>query len=87
VRLAEHGDFKTLIARTSADQSLPESWVEKDYYLTEVLRIVARAYRPKVFSKAAPVSQKAGLSFHECPKTSIGYSSGAHLHQLWVEKM
>jgi len=51
VRLAEHSDFKTLIARTSADQSLPEPWVEKDYYLTEVLRIVARAYPTEGFLK------------------------------------
>jgi nucleotidyltransferase AbiEii toxin of type IV toxin-antitoxin system len=51
VRLAEHSDFKTLIARTSADQSLPEPWVEKDYYLTEVLRIVARVYPTQGFLK------------------------------------
>jgi len=51
VRLAEHSDFRTLIARTSANQSVPEAWVEKDYYLTEVLRIVARAHPTEGFLK------------------------------------
>jgi len=44
VRLAELPDFKTLIALSSRELSVPEAWIEKDYYLTEVLRLIARAY-------------------------------------------
>ena len=49
MRLAEHPDFKTLVARSSAKHSVPEPWVEKDYYLTEVLRIVAQAHPTEGF--------------------------------------
>jgi len=51
LRLAEHPDFKTLVARSSAKHSVPEPWVEKDYYLTEVLRIVAQAHPTEGFLK------------------------------------
>ena len=51
MRLAEHPDFKTLVARSSAKHSVPEPWVEKDYYLTEVLRIVAQAHPTEGFLK------------------------------------
>lgn len=44
MRLAELPDFKTLIALSSRELSVPEAWIEKDYYLTEVLRLIARAY-------------------------------------------
>ena len=37
MRLAELPDFKTLIALSSRELSVPEAWIEKDYYLTEVL--------------------------------------------------
>ena len=51
LRLAEHPDFKTLVARSSSKHSVPEPWVEKDYYLTEVLRIVAQAHPTEGFLK------------------------------------
>ena len=51
MRLDEHSDFKTLIAKASTNHSVPEPWVEKDYYLTEVLRIAAREYPTEGFLK------------------------------------
>jgi hypothetical protein len=46
VRLFEHQDFSTLLALASRDLGVPEPWCEKDYYLTETLRVIA-ATRPR----------------------------------------
>lgn len=44
MRLHEHPDFRALVARVAAEQKLPEWWIEKDYYLTEILRTCASSY-------------------------------------------
>ena len=41
VRLFEHEDFAQAILRTAAELGVSEQFVEKDYYVTEILRIVA----------------------------------------------
>jgi biotin operon repressor len=40
MRLCEHEDFAVLVAAAARARGLNEQFVEKDYYVTEVLRIV-----------------------------------------------
>ena len=44
MRLYEHADFRQLIVRVANERNVTEAWVEKDYYLTEVLRLIAQTY-------------------------------------------
>ena len=41
MRLHEHEDFAALITAAAAETELPEQFVEKDYWITEILRVVA----------------------------------------------
>ena len=41
VRLAEHPDFAAFLAAAATESELPETFVEKDYWITEILRMIA----------------------------------------------
>lgn len=41
MRLFEHPEFEHVMVRTAARFGLREQFVEKDYYITEILRIVS----------------------------------------------
>ena len=51
MRLCEHPDFAALLVATAEADGLNEQFVEKDYYVAEVLRIVADAYGNRVIFK------------------------------------
>lgn len=51
MKLCEHPDFAALLVATAQTTGLNEQFVEKDYYVTEVLRIVADAYGEQVIFK------------------------------------
>lgn len=51
MRLCEHGDFAAAITETAAHHGLSEQVVEKDYFITEVLRTVCSHYGEKVIFK------------------------------------
>lgn len=51
LRLFEHPDFKTLLANTAVRERVVEAWVEKDYYLTEALRITTARYPSQTILK------------------------------------
>ena len=51
MKLCEHPDFAALLVATAQATGLNEQFVEKDYYITEVLRIVADAYGEQVIFK------------------------------------
>lgn len=51
MRLCEHDDFAALLVAAGQALGLNEQFVEKDYYVTEVLRIVATAYGDRVIFK------------------------------------
>jgi hypothetical protein len=51
MKLCEHPDFASLLVATAQATGLNEQFVEKDYYVTEVLRIVAGTYDEKVIFK------------------------------------
>lgn len=51
MKLCQHPDFAALLVATAQATGLNEQFVEKDYYVTEVLRIVAGAYGEKVIFK------------------------------------
>lgn len=41
MRLSEHSDFAAFLTAAAADSGLPETFVEKDYWITEILRTTA----------------------------------------------
>jgi predicted nucleotidyltransferase component of viral defense system len=41
MRLFEHPEFEQAMLRAAAELDVSEQFVEKDYYVTEILRIVA----------------------------------------------
>lgn len=41
MRLSEHPDFAAFLAAAAAESELPEAFVEKDYWITEILRTIA----------------------------------------------
>jgi hypothetical protein len=51
VKLCEHPEFAALLVAAAQATDLNEQFVEKDYYVTEVLRIVVGAYGEKVIFK------------------------------------
>lgn len=51
MRLYEHDDFPQALLRTAARLEVNEQFVEKDYYVTEILRIVAAELGEKVMFK------------------------------------
>lgn len=51
MRLFEHPDFEQAMLRAAAHHGLGEQFVEKDYYVTEILRIVATGLGGKVMFK------------------------------------
>jgi hypothetical protein len=63
LRLFEHSDFNAVVTATAAATELEESFVEKDYYITEILRIVAERYRPGqvIFKGGTSLSKAWGL--------------------------
>ncbi|MEK6326776.1 MAG: nucleotidyl transferase AbiEii/AbiGii toxin family protein [Actinomycetota bacterium] len=51
MRLFEHEDFQEAITAAAASTDLSEPFLEKDYYITEVLRLIAERYGEKVIFK------------------------------------
>ncbi len=51
MRLFEHPDFEQALLLAAADHGLAEQFVEKDYYVTEILRIIASGFGDKVMFK------------------------------------
>ncbi len=51
MRLFEHPDFEQALLRAAAHHGFSEQFVEKDYYVTEILRIVAAGLGDKVLFK------------------------------------
>ena len=51
MKLFEHPDFEQALLRAAAHHGLGEQFVEKDYYVTEILRIVAAGYGNRVMFK------------------------------------
>jgi hypothetical protein len=46
MRLFQHDEFASIVTAAAAARSLDEAFVEKDYYITEILRIIAGRYQP-----------------------------------------
>jgi len=61
VKLYEHADFRQLIARVANERKVAEAWVEKDYYLTEVLRLIAQTYPKETVLKGGTSLSKGWL--------------------------
>jgi hypothetical protein len=51
VRLCQHPDFRDLLIGAAQARGIPEQFVEKDYYVTEALRIVATDFPREVIFK------------------------------------
>lgn len=62
MRLYEHEDFEQAMLRAAEHHGLSEQFVEKDYYITEILRIVVAELEEKVIFKGGHQSlQGLGL--------------------------
>lgn len=65
MRLGEHPDFRALVSRVASEEKLPEWWIEKDYYLTEILRVANALFPSQAvlkggtsLSKGFPIIQR-----------------------------
>lgn len=63
MRLFQHDDFPDIVTAAAAARSLDEAFVEKDYYITEILRIIAGRYQPGqvIFKGGTSLSKAWGL--------------------------
>jgi hypothetical protein len=63
MRLFQHDEFPNIVAAAAAARSLDEALVEKDYYITEILRIIAGRYQPgqMIFKGGTSLSKAWGL--------------------------
>jgi predicted nucleotidyltransferase component of viral defense system len=62
VRLFEHPDFEQAMLRAAEHHGLSEQFIEKDYYITEILRIVVGELGEKVvFKGGTSLSKGWGL--------------------------
>jgi len=62
MRLFEHPDFEQAVIRAAEyfrPRGLREAIIEKDYFVTEALRIIRRP-APRSSSRATPACPKAG---------------------------
>lgn len=62
MRLAEHPDFEQALLRSAEQHAFSEQFVEKDYYVTEILRVVAqRLGEQAMFKGGTSLSKGWGL--------------------------
>jgi hypothetical protein len=62
VRLHEHEDFTSFLTAAAAESELPEVFVEKDYWITEILRVIAKTLPDRaVFKGGTSLSKGWGL--------------------------
>jgi hypothetical protein len=67
MRLCEHPDFEQAILRTSEhfkDRGLRPAIIEKDYFVTEALRIIANSYENRVIFKGGTSLSKGWNLIH-----------------------
>lgn len=75
MRLAEHADFAAFITQAAADADLPEPFVEKDYWITEILRTIAETLGDRAIFKGGTSLSKVGISSIASPRTSTSSST------------
>jgi hypothetical protein len=51
VRLHEHDDFAAFVTAAAADNDLAEAFIEKDYWITEILCVIAQTLRGRAIFK------------------------------------
>lgn len=62
MRLHEHSDFAAFLTATAAETDLTEQFVEKDYWITEILRVTATTIPERaVFKGGTSLSKGWGL--------------------------
>ena len=62
MRLHEHDDFAALVTAAAEEEALPESFVEKDYWITEILRVIAQTLPDRaIFKGGTSLSKGWGL--------------------------
>ncbi len=61
MKLYEHTDFRQLVVRVANERKVSEAWVEKDYYLTEVLRLIAQTFPRETVLKGGTSLSKGWL--------------------------
>ena len=83
MRLHEHPDFDQAILRAAdhfRTRGLRAAFIEKDYYVTEALRVIANVAGDKVIFRAAPACPRGGalsIGFRKtltCSSTRLPFS-------------
>jgi predicted nucleotidyltransferase component of viral defense system len=67
MKLFEHPEFDQAMLRAASRFDLSEQFVEKDYYVTEILRIIAAELGDRaVFKGGTSLSTTAARSLRSC---------------------
>jgi predicted nucleotidyltransferase component of viral defense system len=69
VRLAEHPDFAAFLAAAATESELPETFVEKDYWITEILRTIATTLGERAIFKGGTSLSKGWNLPTDSPRT------------------
>jgi hypothetical protein len=77
VRLFEHKDFEQTMLRAASHHGLSEQFIEKDYDITEILRIVVAELGEKVVFKGGTSPEQACLN-HRSAQRAQAYHEVFH---------
>ncbi len=83
MKLFQHPDFRDVLVAAAEEHAIPEQFVEKDYYVTEALRVVEEAFSEQVvFKGGTSLSERLGadqtlLRGHRSLPQSAGVRAGA----------
>ena len=75
MRLFEHPDFDQVILQAAEHFQLRPGIIEKDYYVTEVLRIIAATAGDKVIFKGGTSLSKGWNLIQRFQRTSTSFST------------
>lgn len=75
MKLHDHDDFQAALVATAAELSLPEQFVEKDYYVTEILRIITETHPGRTIIPTMSASAGGSFRLEQATRRSIRSSS------------
>lgn len=81
MRLHQHPDFAAFVTTTAAQHDLREPFVEKDYWITEILRTIATTLPDRAIFKGGTSLSKGWDSWIVSPRTSTCSSIRSSNHR------
>ena len=89
MRLYEHPDFEQAIIRAAVhfrSRGLREAIIEKDYFVTEALRIIEQEAGPRIIFKGGTSLSKGWARSSAFRKTSISFSTRPPSTRTWARR-